>query len=535
LNRMRCLIVDDEELIIQRLTLFFNNLSEAGSPFTLVGQAYSGDEGIDEAERLHPDIIITDIRMPGMDGISMIELLKDRMPNTAFIILTAYTDFNYAKRAIDNNVSDYIIKVPLNEAELLRSIKKAAAYLMNAKRKDEQLRKLDMSILKNRHRLFKQIFRELLNGEIMIDQAEEIALSYDMSLFQDRYCCLVMEMDQYVDFMNEYPMSDQNILKYGILNIIEETMQLYSQGFVFEMEQHRFVGFLKWTNAHSQMDSEQKSWEVGQMIVKNVRNYLKQSLSLGFSMPARGLSALTTSYTQALEACEEHYYSGTESITTYAMLQRGEEGNVQLARMKLNELLQSIGREYDGAELIKDSLRALRESAIKERLPRLQLISIFKEFMIAVRNRISQWKQELTEVDERLLVYMNLGEQIEFLEGYIIECQLVKDVPGRPAIAKAVEYIERHVTERLSLKVIAEHANLAPAYFSSLFKKEMNENLVDYMNRRKIELATELLKNRSYSNQEMCDAVGIMNEAYFCTLFKQKTGSTPGQYRKQLK
>ncbi|MCU6710494.1 AraC family transcriptional regulator [Paenibacillus sp. J5C_2022] len=106
--------------------------------------------------------------------------------------------------------------------------------------------------------------------------------------------------------------------------------------------------------------------------------------------------------------------------------------------------------------------------------------------------------------------------------------------PDRADIAKAVDFINRHITERLSLQTIARQANLVPSYFSTVFKKEMKESLVDYMNRRKIETAVELMKVSRYSNQELCDRVGIANEAYFCALFKRKMGRTPGQYRKLM-
>jgi two-component system response regulator YesN len=95
----------------------------------------------------------------------------------------------------------------------------------------------------------------------------------------------------------------------------------------------------------------------------------------------------------------------------------------------------------------------------------------------------------------------------------------------------AMHFIEKNLKQRLTLEAIAEEVNLAPSYFSSLFKKTMNEGVISYINRKKIHLALELLNVRDYSLLELCEEVGIVNEGYFCKLFKEYTGDTPKQYR----
>lgn len=130
-----CFIVDDEDLIIQRLELFFNELSHRDRRFVLVGKANNGLNGIEEIIKLKPDIVISDIVMPRMDGISMIEQLKAELPHTQYILLTAYSSFEYAQRAIQANVLEYIVKVPLREADLNRALDKAAGILNEFEKK----------------------------------------------------------------------------------------------------------------------------------------------------------------------------------------------------------------------------------------------------------------------------------------------------------------------------------------------------------------------------------------------------------------
>lgn len=532
---IRCLIVDDEELIIQRLQLFFAELSAKTAQFILAGAAYSGMEALEVAQEQQPELVITDIRMPELDGIAMIERMKQSFPRAEYIILTAYSDFNYAKRAIRMGVSDYIVKVPLDEEELLRAMNKAAANLLKAREKEEELRKLDMSIMKNRHRVFKQLFRELLQGEARSAQAEEIMSSYGVHLFQDRYCCLVIEMDRYSDFINQYPLSDQSILRYGILNIVEETLRQYGSSIACNLEKHRFIGYLAWPRLPSAKEDEQRFWSVARDIAGNVRTYLKQPVSIGISSPAEGWREMASAYGKALDACQEHYYSGEETIVTPYHPVAPKSGDGRSIRQKMQELAMLFHREFDDMDEVRERLRAIAESVRRERLPRQQMTALWKEFLAAAHNQMARWKQAADDLAEDSLEDLSLLEQLELVYSCLARRLTSRDISLRPDIAKAIEYIEANLTERLSLQLIARQVNLAPAYFSTLFKKEMKESLVDYINRKKIELAAELLKVRNYSNQELCDMVGIMNEAYFCTLFKQKTGSTPKQYLKQLK
>lgn len=155
-----CFIVDDEDLILQRLELFFQELSLRDKRFHLVGKANNGLEGIEEIVKLKPDIVISDIVMPRMDGISMIEQLKSTLPRTQFILLTAYSSFEYAQRAIQANVMEYIVKVPLREADLNRALDKAAGNLNELKKKEAEFQSLNVSVLENKYRVRKQFFNE---------------------------------------------------------------------------------------------------------------------------------------------------------------------------------------------------------------------------------------------------------------------------------------------------------------------------------------------------------------------------------------
>ncbi len=259
-----CFIVDDEDLILQRLELFFSELSHKEGRFHLVGKANNGQKGIEEILRLKPDIVITDIVMPRMDGISMIEQLKPELPHTQYILLTAYSSFEYAQRAIHANVLEYIVKVPLREADLDRALDKAAGILDEVKKKEEEFQSLNVSVLENKYRIRKQFFNELIRGEIPSHRASDFANRMQFHFFQANYCCFIVEMNLYESFRHEYSAVDQNILKYAITNVIEETVMNCGRGVATDFSDNRFIGFLSWENNRSEMDTEYACQTLGE-------------------------------------------------------------------------------------------------------------------------------------------------------------------------------------------------------------------------------------------------------------------------------
>ncbi|MGO4274774.1 response regulator, partial [Paenibacillus sp. TAF58] len=258
-----CFIVDDEDLIIQRLELYFSELSHKERRFHLVGKANNGQKGIEEILKLKPDIVISDIVMPRMDGIAMIEQLKLELPQTQFILLTAYSTFEYAQRAIHANVMEYIVKVPLNEADLDRALDKAAGIWDEVRKKEEEFQSLNVSVLENKYRVRKQFFNELIRGEIPTHRASNVAHRMESQFFQANYCCFIVEMNLYESFRNEYSAVDQNILKYAITNVIEETVMNCGKGIATDLSDNRFIGFLSWEHNRSDMDTEFACQELG--------------------------------------------------------------------------------------------------------------------------------------------------------------------------------------------------------------------------------------------------------------------------------
>lgn len=525
-----CFIVDDEDLIIQRLELYFSELSHKETRFQLVGKANNGLKGIEEILKLKPDIVISDIVMPRMDGIAMIEQLKLELPHTQFILLTAYSTFEYAQRAIHANVMEYIVKVPLNEADLDRALGKAAGILDEVKKKEEEFQSLNVSVLENKYRVRKQFFNELIRGEIPSHRASNFAGSMQFHVFQANYCCFIVEMNLYENFRNEYSAVDQNILKYAITNVIEETVMNSGRGVATDLSDNRFIGFLSWENNRSEMDTEFACQELGSQIVTHLQQYLNQRVSVAFGGPHRGWESIKQAYTEAQNVSEDFYYHAEKVVKTPAHRFHYRNDKREEFQQKLADFLVGVQRQVSKEELEKE-FAVLNQFATDHKIHRYIMAPMLRDLYRDIIMKFKSGNTSTTEIAEFPIEFMAFREQLAYISDFTFEYVHAGQLLHRAEIMRAMRFIEKNLKQRLTLEAIAEDVNLAPSYFSSLFKKTMNEGVISYINRKKIQLALELLNVQDYSLLELCEEVGIVNEGYFCKLFKEYTGDTPKQYR----
>jgi two-component system, response regulator YesN len=528
-----CLIVDDEDLIVQRLELIFRELAHKDGRFSLIGKAYSGIKGVEEALRLKPDIILSDIVMPQMDGITMIEELKPKLPNTQYILLTAYSSFEYAQRAIRANIMEYIVKVPLREADLVRALDKAAGTLEEIRKKEDEFQSLNVTVQENKYRVRKQFFNELVRGEIPSHRALISGNRLQFHFFESYYCCFIVEMNHYESFRNEYSAVDQSILKYAFTNVIEETLVGYGAGAASELHEHRFIGFFAWDKNRSEMDVELTCQTLGRQIVKHLHQYLNQEVSVGFSGPHKGWESLKQGYTEAASVSEDFYYQEVKTVTTPAHRIRYLNGHKAVFQQRLTEFLAWMHREASREEL-EDQMAALERCVRDAKIHKSIMVPMLRDLYRDIAVKLRSWGVMVPDAEEFPIHFMAFREQLRFISSFVFENLQEGKLAHRTEITRAKQFIEQNLKQRLTLQAIAEHVNLAPTYFSSLFKKTMKEGVVDYINRRKIELSLELLQVQDYSILELCEEAGIVNEGYFCKLFKQYTGITPKQYRKKI-
>lgn len=533
--KTRCIVVDDEEMILERLEQFF---SKHQAEFELAGKAYSGAEGARLAAVSKPDIVLTDIVMPGMNGIEMIEQLQLVLSGTDFVILSAYSDFAYAKQAMRMNVQEYVVKVPLSEEELLAALRRTRDRLQAQRSQQSEMQKLMRHRLEHVYRIRRQLTGELLRGDLTTPLPAGIAESMNVDAGAiDGYCCVVMEWTDFSLFARSYSTQDQGTIRYAMLNVAEETIRGQGNGFACESSDERLLAVVSWPSMNSSADLLARSTELGHKLIGNMRKYLKQDIHVAISERYSGWESLHAAFREASSLCLHGYYAaGSEIFTRQTVLPAKKDAEEAMAS-ELDRLFVKLLEERPVAELMAAAER-LKGTARQLRLPSIKLRALLAEF-------IAKAGREAAARHKQLGALPDFGKPEQDKAGFDAHWQMLADAiriyldkqpeSGKQEIVRAKHYIETHLPERLTLNDVASFIGLAPTYFSALFKKENGESFVDYVNRRKVEKAAALLKEREYSNNQLCTLVGIQSEKYLCKLFKDMYGIPPQKFRKSIR
>lgn len=521
-----CLIVDDEPPMVRRLQRMFERWAEQRLPYQLIGTAYSVDEGLEQAARLKPNLILTDVVMPGKTGLEMIRELRESHPRIEFIILSSYSDFTYAKQAIAMGVFEYLVKVPLRELEVLAALAKARDNVLAWEEKDRKLHSLSGSVKGDSHRMRKQLLEELIRGEMSPAAMERRSLEYASGFQPHQYACQVVRLDDYAAFCAEYSPADRNSLKYGMLNIMEEVLQASGGCFVCEMSPDTVVGF-SMIQAAGEQGFDSKGLELAEEILTHVKTYMRLSVSVGLSRRHRGWEKAADAYREASAALADSFYYSFGMVVTPNRRLVYNEADASVVFERFENLLDRVSSTSD-----RDELAPLLKLLHTYRIPSDVLLPYVERWLVRLQRKLSPAGNELKDLPRlQLDVCTHLHQLTERIrmewERILSKAELVY---LRPDMAKAVLYVEEHLHEPLSLSHVADHIHLNLSYVSELFKKELGINFTDYVAKRRIERAIELMRKRSFTNQELAEAVGIPNEKYFCTLFKKITGSTPQKY-----
>lgn len=535
----KVLIIDDESIIRKGIK---NIVNWKQLDCEVCADASDGIEGIELIKKYLPEIIITDIRMPGMDGLSMIKQVKGIVPYSKIIILTGYRDFDYVQEAIKFGAFDFLLKP--SKIEELTAVLTRAVNEIN----DQKVRHMEIDRFKV---LFEQsipVLREKLLYDIIYGlNTNEYEITEKMKLFNisiKNFVLVVMENDY--DEKSNSSQYDKHLYQFGIVNSFEEIFAEKYEVLSIMLNSSR-VGFIIQKPDRIPLDIEEVSEKC---------SYLQEVINNGFgftvtiAVSSGGISAmeLPEKLKECLGSLEYKSYMGTNSIIQYSDLNsffRYEDYSTLDKYQK--QLLESIKSGNEG--LVKVTTQNIARYVTTNKIN----INYMKNFYYTTLSSINNIRISVSaiEVDKRheegrdiasLLKLIEKSESAEELNS------LLEDVAVRIAekvnnfnnksikliLRKAIDYIQEHYSEQVTLNEVAENIYVSTFYISRMFKKELGKSFVDYLNDVRIEKSKELLKDIKYKTYEVAEIVGISDPHYFSKLFKKYSGMTPSEYRESL-
>lgn len=533
----RVMIIDDEPIIRKGIR---NIINWKQFDCEVCAEASDGEEGKHLIEELRPDILLTDIRMPGTDGLAMIRAVKDLVSDCKIIILTGYRDFDYVQEAIKLGVFDFVLK-PTKIEELTAVLSRAVNELKCLLKRSEELGKLKKLFEQNIPVLKEKLLYDILYGinpnrESVPAQAELLGIRIE------RFILAVVEID-HEDEERKFSQFDYHLYQFGIINtfrdVFSEAFDLISIGlngggaaFVLQSK----------VNPPEYMATINEKCAYFQEIIANCFGF---TVTVAVSAEGTGVMQLAEKLRECREGLEHKFYLGSNTVIFYGDLKgfiRFEDYSVLEKTQKL--LLDGIktGNERVVGSRLEDIFTAIGS------LERVNM-EYLKEFYWGTINSINNIRLSVAQAEnDKKAATLHLAsmqrmigetESIAELNGLLKEASLsitakvnqYNNKSIKLILRRAMDYIQEHYSEQVTLNEVADNVYVSTCYISRLFKKELGRNFVDYLNGIRMDKARELLRDPRYKTYEVAEKVGIPDAHYFSRLFKKVVGLTPTEYR----
>lgn len=534
----KVLIVDDEKYVISLIEKLID-WEKLG--MKVVGSAGDGMEGVELVEELKPDILIADVKMPGFDGISLVKRVREIDRDIKFIIISGHKKFEYAKSVMKYNVEDYILK-PIDKEELEGIFQKIRKELDEKSEQRKNEGKINKWMDSNRLLMNDQFMEELYNKSLFSKKQSigEINQRYFTELGNYVYRCAIIQLNGLNGTMEASFVEDflSTLKKY-----IDQKNGENERPVMSRIGYHQILLLLE--SAQEKMSSVNTVLEhiLGEALRMGIKySGLKVAFSVG--KPVRldtNVMGLEETLDSARTALNKRFTDGYGRILLAENNRAAENSDIDADMLKNlgkavrstseSEITQQINAIYDAvrSEGYKNSnIYMTAACKVNEELYQyLRLFSSAEGMQQKLEEQLGKRMIEATGITElKKLLVQHICENME---------QLIGDSKSNlsPAIRTAKIFIANNYKQDIGLGDVARVVNLSSVYFSGLFKKEMGENFVDYLNRVRIDAAKVLLKDVRNNIGEIAEQCGFSDTRYFAKIFKRSVGITPSDYRKR--
>jgi two-component system response regulator YesN len=539
----RLLIVDDEPTVRFGLRSYFNWSSYG---IEVMGEADDGDVALEMVEEEQPDLILTDVRMPNMDGISMSQQISARYPQCKIIFVSGHDDADYLKSALKISAADYIFK-PVNLQELSAVITRVIADLdaerAEKSQKEELLVKLNESMPLLREKFLLSLIG---SGTPKLELRERIDfLGLDLPIHAS-YWVIVVSVDDLADIIGGRSERDRQLLWYAVLNICQELIDSYLRGYAFEYQNGEFVAVLTAdTDGEIVPDAAEALFALAGDIQTNMDRWLKIGVTIGISDRVIALSDLTHAYKQAREATDHKWYLGKNRIITMDSMESLELDAVGINRYdhvhngQLMSALKAADADKlrEALDLIFADLNLNRRDGLKyARNVCLQVVLAVGQLILELSVQSPELESLESSLWEALFEKETLSEMRHLIESYLTAvCERIRE-KRTGKLANLVERVRavielNYADGGLTAAEIGKAVYLTPTYVSLLFKQETGQTINEYLTQVRVDKAKELLRDPQNKFYDICYAIGYTDPSYFTKLFKKATGVTPSVYR----
>lgn len=516
--------------------------------FELVGEAADGEMALPLLIRQQPDLLITDIKMPFMDGLTLARLAKKEIPGLKVVILSGYDDFNYAKQAIGIGVEDYLLK-PITKNALIERLSEIRSRYEHEKTQKEYYEKFQREMQAYEKNSSRDFFEALVGGSMDMMEVYKRAEKLGLDIVAEAYNVLIFTMNCDEDFSGQR--DEYSSWEAESLELLENFFAGHSSAMLFRSNIFSYGVLLK--------EQRETIEENTRACVDEIRKILsrqdgRREWFLAVGQSVERLSQIQKSYHTASRAFSQRYLYD-ENILYYDEMETMEhpggqaetEDNAYLQKVDVNALNPAIlqkflsnGLQEETENFVKDYFYAIGQEPMESLVFRNYVILNVRFSVISFIKGLGCDTNEMESADtEEVLAESgkNMESAIAYAKKMISQAIEIRDQnsgnKNRSILKTAVDFIDSHyMDEEISLNTVANVANVSSNHFSALFSQNMGQTFIEYLTSLRMNKAKELLRCTGMRSSEIAGEIGYKDAHYFSYLFKKTQGMTPSDYRK---
>ncbi|WP_027092046.1 response regulator [Cohnella thermotolerans] len=524
-------LIDDEDEVREGMMA---RTDWASFGFELAGAFGNGKEALEAADLRPPDLVITDICMPFMDGLELTKRIGEKYRDVKTVILTGYEDFDYAKRAIQLKVHEYLLK-PINFREFAGLLARLKQELDEERARREDMRRLQLQLNESLPLLREKFLERMATSVVSEEEIERKFRLFGLRLEGPAYIALVMDIDEFKGDSGGGQAPERELLRFGAANIVQEIFGQEHGGFVFGTKDEKTAVLY----AGAAEDCSVAAQTLASQAAHSIEKYLKVRVSFGIGRPRDRKSALSSSYLEAISALDYRFLLGKNRIIAIHDVERGtglhQLGYAEWERKLLAAM--KLGNEQAYASTLREWIEHLRRS-----VPSVDKgYASIQRFLVSVMNLVEEtgYGEEAFEADRpfaRVPTLKTLDALREWLTEWGIRILRQMDSRRRTDadshLQAAKEFVERNYADpNLSLQQAAQQACMSVNYFSAMFKQYCGQTFIEHLTGIRLAKAKELLAGTALKTYEIAEKVGYEDPQYFSVIFKRNVGVTPKEYR----
>ena len=534
MNLYRIILVDDEEEVRKGI---IRKIDWEALGFQVVGDAENGQDALEKIEQLEPDVVMTDIRMPYMDGLTLTSWIRQKYPSVKVLIFSGFDDFEYAQKAIKLNVTEYILK-PVNVEELTRILNRVRENLdqeIEQRRDVDRLRESYLSSLPILRELF---LNDMVRGNMPAENIRQKLEEYKIDILgAEKWLTAVINVENEASEETGLTLhQEKELIPISVKSLLEDNLKDYCRFMAFNSA----VG----VTLIAAVDGERKQTSLIDLlgdIGKEIKRILQVTVTIGIGYFSRELEQLPAAYQSAVDALGYREIVGTGKTIYINDMEPVSRGKLQLetrdeadliavvkfgTREKIEAAAKNFAARMEGARVHMRQLQVYQMSIINclIRLMQQQDLELGAMFgtdemygkVIYGNMKPEEFASVITEVGCRMNEAMNRE----------------RDKTAKKVILEAKQYILDHYQDpELSVDVMCRQLHMSPAYFSTVFKRETGQTYIAYLTEVRLDKAVELLNTTDDKTYVIAQKVGHQEQNYFSYVFKKRFGISPTKFR----